>query len=268
MPQNPRTFKLPKPNSSEKIMKGTDVKGWQSDVKKLFKKMGIDCPIKVDGIYGQQSRGFSASLVHASGLSVKTAMKDGVTPELRIKLRNADFTKAQLETRNSKARKEYRAKLRDKWRVKKVHSPLTLITTDDWGFVPGVHDGIDVTGVRPGLPVFAMVKGKVIDVRMGDWWGNNPSGDTSKGDGIVQIEVLETVGPFKKGDHIGYGHTEQPNNTPLVKVGQVVQAGDQIGALGLAVTPHIHLMLNDGSTNQGRGTKNPRAILDYSIKHG
>lgn len=264
----PKKRSTRKPRTFTVTTRGKDVKTWQADVKKLFKKLGINCPIKIDGIYGQKTRSFTAALCHASGLSASKAMADGVTPELRIKLRNDDLTPAQKKTKASKARKDYRAKLRKRWAPKKVHAPITLITTDDWGYSPGGHDGIDVTGQRPGLPVFAMVKAKVIDVRMGDWWGASPSGNVALGDGIVQLEVLETVGPFKKGDHIGYGHVEQPNNKPLVKKGQIVEAGDQIGALGLAVTPHIHLMLNDGSTTQGRGNKNPRAILNYAVKHG
>lgn len=266
MPKTPRTFKLPP--RGKKPMTGSDVKQFQTDIKKVFKSIGIDCPIKIDGKYLQSTRGYAASLCEALGLSWKVVMKDGVTPELRTKLRHKQLTAAERKNFDSKKRKEYRAGLRDRWRVRKVHTPLTRITTDDWGYVPGVHDGVDVTGERPGLPVFAMVKGRVIDVRMSDWWGNSPSGNVALGDGIVQIQVLETVGPFKKGDHIGYGHVEQPHNKPLVKKGQIVQAGDQIGALGLAVTPHIHLMQNDGSTDMGKGNKNPRPALDYAIKHG
>jgi len=266
MPRNPRTFKLP--GKGEKTMTGSDVKSFQQDIKSVFKSIGIDCPIVIDGKYQQATRGYAASLCEALGLSWKIAMKDGVTPELRTKLRHKQLTKGERKVFESKARKEYRAGLRDRWRVRKVHAPLTRITTSAWGFKPGVHDGIDVTGERRGLPVFAMVKCKVIDVRMGDWWGANPSGNVSLGDGIVQVEVLENVGPFKKGMHIGYGHTEQPNNKPIVKKGQVLEAGDQLGSLGLAVTPHVHLMLNDGQTNLGKGTRDPRAILDYAIKHG
>ena len=109
-----------------------------------------------------------------------------------------------------------------------------------------------------------MVKSKVIDVRASGWWGKAPSGQVSKGDGIVQLEVLESVGPFKKGQHIGYGHCEHAR----VRVGQVVQAGETIALAGLAVAWHIHLMVNDGGTKKGIGTRDPRPHLDYSVKHG
>lgn len=266
MPKAPRTFKLPSNPKTEKIMKGDDVKEWQKDVKASFKKMGIDCPIAIDGTYGQQTRAFSAALCKAHGLA-SNAMVKGVTPELRVKLRNLKLTNAEKKAKNSKARKDYRAKLRKQWKVSKVHAPVSKIVTDDWGYHPGVHDGVDVQSIR-GAAAFAMVKSKIIDVRTGDWWGNNPSGNVSLGDGIVQMEVLETVGPFKKGMHIGFGHLEQPKDHPVVKVGQIVEAGHIVGIVGLAVTPHIHLMVNSGNTSQGRGTQDPRPLLNYAVKNG
>ncbi len=94
--------------------------------------------------------------------------------------------------------------------------------------------------------------------------GKAPSGDVRKGDGIVQLEVLESVGPFKKGMHIGYGHCEHAR----VRVGQVVQAGETIALAGLAVAWHIHLMMNNGSTTKGIGNIDPRKCLDYAVKNG
>lgn len=260
MSRKPRTFKI----TDGKPMRGDDVRDWQKRVKSLFKAMRINCPISIDGVYGQQTRSFTAALCRASGLSAGHAMKNGVTPELRTKLRNNDLTEAQKKTRNSKTRKEYRQKLRKRWAPKKVHAPVNRIVTDDWGYHPGVHDGIDVQSIE-GAAVFAMVKSKVIDVRAGGWWGKSPSGDVSKGDGIVQLEVLESVGPFKKGMHIGYGHCEHAR----VRVGQTVKAGEVICLVGLAVTPHIHLMANRGEVGkQGRGTFDPRTLLNYAIKNG
>lgn len=256
---NPRTFKVESP-----LMKGGDVKQWQKDVKALFKKLKIDCPIAVDGVYGQGTRSFTAELVHASGLSAKVQMKDGVTPELRIKLRNGDYNKAQLKVRHSKARREYREKLRKRWSAAKVHAPVSRIITDAWGYHPGVHDGVDVVSIE-GAPAMAMIKSKIVDVRSGGWWGKSPSGDVSKGDGIVQMEVLESVGPFKRGMHIGYGHCEHAR----VKVGQIVHAGETVALVGLAVVAHIHLMVNDGKQgNRGVGTQDPRPFIDYAVKNG
>jgi hypothetical protein len=165
---NPRTFKLdPHP------MKGDDVKLWQKDVAKLFKDIGIKCPIVIDGVYAQATRSFTAELCEAYGLVSKMVMKDGVTPELRIKLRNKDFNKAEQTRMESKARKGYRAKLRARWAPRfndLVHSPVSKIIADSWGFHPGVHDGLDVISIE-GAAAFAMVRSKIIDVRPHGWWG-------------------------------------------------------------------------------------------------
>jgi murein DD-endopeptidase MepM/ murein hydrolase activator NlpD len=158
--------------------------------------------------------------------------------------------------------KDYRARLRRSWDRADVHPPVAKILADTWGYHPPVHDGVDVI-CPPNAVLFAMCKAKVIDVRSGGWWGKAPSGDVTKGDGIIQLEVLENIGPFKKGHHIGYGHAEKAT----VKVGQTVNAGDVIGHAGLAVAWHVHLMYNDGSTKKGIGNIDPRPILDYSVGH-
>lgn len=246
--------------------KGKDVKAWQAEVKALFKKMNIDCPIVADGIYGAHTRAYTAALVHANGMSATAQMKDGVTPELRIKLRNApgSLTDAQKKTRASAKRKAYRAELRKRWAPNRVAKPVNTILADSWDYHPPVHDGIDVI-CAANASIYAMCDAKVVDVRSSGWWGKAPSGDVSKGDGIIQIEVLESFGPFRKGDHIGYGHAEGA----VVKVGQRVKAGQRLGHAGLAVAWHVHLMLNDGSVGtRGVGNKNPRAILEYTKKHG
>jgi len=260
MPE-PRTFKVDNP-----LMKGSDVKTFQRRIKELFKKMNIDCPIKADGIYGTHTRAYAAALVHANGMSATVQMKDGVTPKLREKLRNVDgsLTAAQKKTKASAKRKAYRNDLRKRWSQQRVAKPVNTILADSWDYHPPVHDGIDVI-CAPNAPIFAMIRSKVVDVRSGGWWGKAPSGDVTKGDGIIQLEVLETVGPFRKGDHIGYGHSEKA----CVKVGQIVQAGQLLGHAGLAVAWHVHLMLNDGSVGtRGVGNKNPRAILEYTKKNG
>jgi murein DD-endopeptidase MepM/ murein hydrolase activator NlpD len=243
-------------------MHGSDVKAWQVTVDKEFKHLKINCPIKHDGVYGVHTRSYSAALLIARGILIKE-MDKGVTPELRTKIRKRELTKAETKRFHSKARVEYRQKIRENWKPKKVHQPVSNILADSWDYHPPVHDGIDVI-CKPNAAVFAMVKCKVIDVRASGWWGKAPTGDVSKGDGIVQIEVLESVGPFKKGYHIGYGHCEHAR----VRVGEVLQPGEVIALAGLAVAWHVHLMYNDGSTKKGIGNRNPRAILEYSKKHG
>jgi murein DD-endopeptidase MepM/ murein hydrolase activator NlpD len=252
-----RTFKV-----GSKLMEGSDVKAWQELIDKEFRHLKINCPIKKDGVYGVHTRSYSSTLLIARGILVKE-MEQGVTPELRTKIRNRQLTKTETKRFHSAARVKYRKELRERWAPKKVHKPISNILADSWGWHPGVHDGIDLI-CKPNAALYAVVKSKVIDVRAGGWWGNAPSGDVTKGDGIIQLEVLENVGPFKKGMHIGYGHAEHAR----VRVGEIVQAGEVIGLAGLAVAWHTHWMINGGDTNRGVGDRDPRKFLDYTKKHG
>lgn len=246
------------------VTKSETAKRWQLEVKEEFAKLGIICPIRIDGVYGQADRGYTASLCTALGMNAGEVMKNGVTPELRIRIRNRRLTaqeRAQMDNRQ-----DYRRDLRDRYagaHITQVHRPTTKILQDSWGYHPGEHDGIDVITPKDAK-LFAMVKSRVFDVRSSGWWNKAPSGDVSLGDGIVQLEVLETNGPFIRGYHIGYGHCEHAQ----VAEGDIVEAGDYIAKAGLAVVPHIHLMYNDGSTTKGIGNIDPRKILDYSVKHG
>lgn len=254
-----RTFKVDSP-----LMRGTDIESWQREVKHEFARMDINCPIKADGIYGVATRSFTASLCHAIGMVASEVMAPGVTPELRSRIRNRDLTNE--EQRRYSEREDWRRRLRaryEKAEVTSVARPVAKILEDSWGYHPGIHDGLDVITL-PNAPLYAMVRSRIIDVRSKGWWGKAPSGDISKGDGIVQMEILDSVGPFKRGYHIGYGHCENAK----VMVGQVVDAGDRIADAGLAVAWHIHLMYNDGSTVRGIGNKDPRDILDYAVKFG
>ena len=258
MPQS-RTYKVDTPH-----MRGDDIASWQRELKDEFARMDINAPIKVDGIYGVTTRAYTASLCHALGMEASEVMADGVTPRLRSKIRNRDLTAEEQRRRDE--RQDYRRKLRRRFEsadIDNVHRPVKKILADSWGYHPPVHDGVDVITL-PSAPLMAMVRSKIIDVRDRGWWGKAPSGDVSKGDGIVQMEVLENVGPFKRGHHIGYGHAEYPQ----VVRGQVVEPGQLVAHAGLAVAWHIHLMYNDGSTDRGVGNIDPRPILDYAVKHG
>jgi murein DD-endopeptidase MepM/ murein hydrolase activator NlpD len=267
MSTQPRTFKLPS-TSKDKVLKGDDIKAFQSDVKAAFKKIGINCPIKIDGVYGQATRSFVASLCEALGMITKTVMKDGVTPELRTKLRHQDLTASERKRMDSSARKEYRAKLRQRWDASYdlVHAPVHKVIADSWGFHPGVHDGVDVIALE-GTAAMAMVRCKIIDVRPHGWWHLGAPANQKlreRGDGIVQMEVLDNQGPFKKGMHIGYGHCVHP----VVKVGQIVQPGHVLAKVGFANAGHIHMMVNDGKTSMGVGNIDPMPLLKYALKHG
>jgi len=259
----PRTFTI----GAGQPMHGDDVKQWQKDVARIFANMKIECPIVIDGIYGQATRAYTAELCYADGMIAKKVMANGVTPQLRERIIKGKLTATEKKAKASQKRKDYRATLRKRWAPNAVHSPVAKILADSWGWHPGIHDGLDVICL-PSAPIFAMCKAKVIDVRSSGWWGLGAPTDPAlkaKGDGIIQIQVLETVGPFKKGMHIGYGHAEGA----VVKVGQVVAAGEHLGHAGFANAWHIHLMVNNGSEGtRGVGTQDPRPLLDYAVKNG
>lgn len=264
MTQTPRTFKIVDPH-----MKGDDVKNWQRELQLQFEAMQIPAPIALDGVYDVATRSYTASLVHALGINALEAMKDGVTPELRTKVRNRILDHDETARFHSTQLVEYRRALRKRYDDSKevrVHRPVNKILADSWGYHPGVHDGLDVI-CQPNAVLFAMVKSQVVDVRPSGWWGlgvpSNPD-LKAQGDGIIQLEVIESAGPFVKGHHIGYGHAEKAK----VYVGQVVEAGAPIGHAGLANAWHIHLMYNTGATTKGIGNLDPRSILDYAVKHG
>jgi murein DD-endopeptidase MepM/ murein hydrolase activator NlpD len=256
MSKDPRTFKVDQPP-----LKGEDIGAWQQAFNSQMKAWNIDYRVKVDDVYGLSTRSATATWMYALGIE-QDAMADGLTPELRSKMRGRKLTPA--EKRRFTLRRVWRARLRTRYaKGAKVARPVNKITADSWGYHPGVHDGIDVC-CPPDATIYAMCKSRVIDVRSGGWWGKAPSGDVRKGDGVIQLEVLESIGPFKKGMHIGYGHAEKAT----VKEGQIVEAGQAIGHAGLAVAWHIHLMVNDGQTSKGIGTRDPRPLLRYAVRHG
>jgi murein DD-endopeptidase MepM/ murein hydrolase activator NlpD len=260
----PRTFQVDNPP-----MKGDDVKNWQQELIHEFHQLDIDAPVTVDGYYGPVTRSFTASLAHALGMNAGEQMKDGVTPELRTRIRHRQLYDFERDRFESQEYKDYRRALRKRWHsdTGRVHKPVTNVLQHSWGYHPPVHDGVDVI-CQPDVPIFAMVRCRVVDVRSTGWWGKGAPSDPglkAKGDGIIQVEILDGVGPFTKGHHIGYGHAEKA----VVKVGQEVKAGQVLGHAGFANAWHVHLMHNDGNVgNRGIGNLNPEPLLNYTLEHG
>ncbi len=256
-----RTFKITYPP-----MKGKDVEEWQELIRGVAHSWGIYLPIKTDGVYGMSTRSFGKMVCFGLGFTHEQ-LEDGITPWIRSLTRNSDIRPDSMDERKmDEARKDYRADLRQKFKAdasSDVAAPIGKIITMTWGYHKGVHDGIDLI-CGPRAPIRAICDGLVFDVRAGGWWGNSPSGQVWKGDGIIQIECLTDDGPFKKGMHIGYGHAEGAD----VKVGQRVEAGARLGEAGLAVAWHIHLMANYGNTRKGVGQFDPRQLVDFSLKNG
>lgn len=254
-----RTFKI-----QASVMEGSDVREWQELIIDVGKSWGVDFPLKVDGKYGMATRSFGKMVLFGRGFSHEQ-LDSGITPWLRLLTRNPEDRPLAVRERAAQPwRRHFRDNLREKFakRVgKNVAAPIGKIITMTWGYHPGVHDGIDlICGAK--APIFALCDGEVIDVRPGGWWGNSPSGEVWKGDGIIQIRSLTNDGPFRKGMHFGYGHAEGSD----VKIGEKVEAGDKLGEAGLAVAWHIHLMANNGEFGlRGKGSMDPRRFVDYAI---
>lgn len=239
-------------------MKGADVSDFQRRLNAQFEQWGWNHRTVVDGDYGAATRADAALVLH--GLGYDRGRAGNVTAEVRRLIRT--------RKRNAKQHARWAKRLGWRRRQKKrfavnVAAPLNKITADSWGYHPGVHDGIDL--ICPAeSPIFAMVKSTVVRADTGGWWGKAPSGDVSKGDGIIVLRVLENVGPFRKGMNLCYGHAEHP----VVRVGQTVNAGQVIGRAGLAVAWHIHLMVNDNADVRGVGDRDPRPFYEFAVKNG
>jgi murein DD-endopeptidase MepM/ murein hydrolase activator NlpD len=65
--------------------------------------------------------------------------------------------------------------------------------------------------------------------------------------------------------HICYGHAEHA----VVKVGEVVKAGEMIGKAGFARAPHVHFMINDDApvkgVYRGVGDRDPAPFLKFAL---
>lgn len=265
-----RTLKVAAPP-----MKGDDVRGWQTDLLAIYAVWKVDHPLKTDGVYGVGTRSATAEVLYGLGISA-SAMKDGVTPALRIKVRSVlkggnDDQRTKAERERSGKRKKWRADLRERYGVGlHVAPPLAKIITSAHGFKAG-HDGVDLI-CPPNATAYAICDAQVVDVRPGSWWGNNPTGDASRGDGIIQIECRTDVGPFVRGMVFGYGHAEHA----VVSKGEVVRAGEPLGKAGFANAWHLHFMARGAMTAsekaQGRpsgvGTRDPMPFVRFAIEKG
>jgi murein DD-endopeptidase MepM/ murein hydrolase activator NlpD len=239
------------------------VQAWQKDLLEQFERWGWDHPLKVDGVYGVDTRAATAQALYGLGIS-RREMREGVTPELRSKVRNRELTKEERAKRDSAERKAWRKEQKAKY-GRKVFPMFREVLADSWDYHPGVHDGIDV--ITPeNEPVYAPVRCRVLRIS-DDWWGKGAPSDEStrdKGDGLVVLEVLETHGPLKKGLRIGLGHAEKP----VVKVGQEVKAGQRVCRAGLANAWHIHLMVWMRPDDRGMGDRDPEPAYRFAQAGG
>ena len=254
-----RIFKVTSP-----IMHGADVRKWQKILNAQFDEWKIDFQIPDDGDYTVETRDASKMVVY--GLGIKpVATKHGVTQALRKKVREKSLTPTEKEARRK--RLGWRQFQRRKYADGGLCRPVSKISTHANGFTGAAqedHDGVDLICPETA-PIFAICRAKVIDVRAEGWFpGPQLAGHAlSEGDGIVQLEGLADNGPFHKGMHFGYGHAEHHT----VEVGDTVEAGTQIGHAGFANAWHVHFMVNDGSTMEGRGDRDPWPFVKYAIRY-
>lgn len=263
-----RTLKVSSPH-----MTGDDVRGWQRtllDQMDQWGWKGVHKRLKLDGDYGVTTRTFSSLVLKGLGIA-QEEMARGITPELRIKVRNRNLSVA--ERRRAAWRTTWRVAMRRKFAPKKVRSPIrpVNIDQDSWGWHPGIHDGIDLI-CDSGTPLYAIVKSKVVRADADGWWAlgakPSPGHPVSDGDGIIVLESLVNSGPIKKGMHLCYGHAEHAR----VKEGDTVDAGDHIGSAGFANAGHVHFMVNDdrpvNGLYRGVGDRDPEPIYRYARKRG
>lgn len=246
-----RTFTVP--------MTGTDVEAWQHTLNRQMNTWRVDYRLNEDGVYGAVTRDLTASVCHGMGLaSASRAMRDGVTPELRVKLRNKHLTAAEKERFRKRAqwRKEFRARHASR----DVASPLAKILADSWGYGPG-HDGVDLI-CSPRAAGLAICKARVLRADNGGWWGKGaPSAAVAaKGDGVVVLECLVDVGPFKPGLRFVYGHAEHVR----VRPGEIVEAGQVICEAGFARAWHFHFCVNGRSDAKGVGDRDPLPFIRFA----
>lgn len=252
-----RTLKVTDPR-----MTGDEIRGWQDTLNRQMRTWQIDHRITADGDYGVQTRDLTATVMFGLGLD-PAHMAQGLTPELRIKIRNKDLS--VKERALFTARAAWRAKLRKRYEHAVVASPLSKILSSSWGFHPPVHDGVDLI-CPPNAAGFAICTGTILRADGGGWWGKGaPSAAVAaRGDGVVVLRCEVDVGPFRKGLRFCYGHAEHPS----VKVGDHVGAGELLCRAGLANAWHFHFMVNARDDDRGLGDRDPMPFVNYALRHG
>lgn len=103
-----RTFALSSPH-----MEGEDVREFQRLLNHRFAAWKIGRRVVVDGDYGGDTRDAAMQVCVGLGIVAETAMSQGVTPELRIKMRHPRRrTPQEISRSQGPAAKHFRARLR------------------------------------------------------------------------------------------------------------------------------------------------------------
>lgn len=104
-----RTFAVTTPD----LMEGDDIACFQSTLSEHFDAWSINKQVSADGRYGRRTRAAAREVCSGLGIDPETAMKDGVSPQLRAKLRDPDErTDVEVGRSLGNAAKHFRADLR------------------------------------------------------------------------------------------------------------------------------------------------------------
>lgn len=254
-----RTFKLTDPHQ-----RGDDIAAWQTTLNRQLHVWEVAYSIDADGDYGAATRDLTATVLFGLGID-KAMMTEGVTPELRVKVRNKRLSRGELA--RFAVRAAWRMRLRKRYaHAQNLATPIAKILGDSWGWHPGVHDGVDLI-CGPSVTLYALVSGECVRADPGGWWGLGAPADQAlkaRGDGIIVIRGNVTAGPFRPGLNFCYGHAEHPQ----VRAGEHVKAGQPIGRAGFANAWHVHMMVNARHDDRGVGDRDPLPYVNYARKHG
>lgn len=108
MEPTPRTFVVRSPH-----MSGGDVKEFQRELNARYHAWTINKRIAADSAYGTETRDAAREVCRGLGIVAATAMKDGVTPVLRVKIHHPkERSDAEIARSKEPAAKQFLADLR------------------------------------------------------------------------------------------------------------------------------------------------------------
>ncbi|MBN2469392.1 MAG: M23 family metallopeptidase [Anaerolineae bacterium] len=116
---------------------------------------------------------------------------------------------------------------------------------DDFGIYRGkfggLHTGVDVAFYRYGDPVYAIAAGRVTYANPEGW-------DTEKG-----VVIIEHTFPDGSVFYSLYGHMQPIGDYFFPGIGQCINAGDIVGAVGSPTlsAPHLHFEIRDFGPDDG-----------------
>jgi hypothetical protein len=138
-------------------MRGEDIGEFQRDLSRRFESWDINKRVADDGAYGTHTRDAARQVCKGLGILHEVAMKEGVTPELRIKIRHPDRrTPQEIERSESASAKEFRAKLRKQFEVPALANVQVTATAGKphWGGSNDVLTGFaEPFMINRGLPL-------------------------------------------------------------------------------------------------------------------